>query len=579
LSIAFLYRHLIPILAAMATGVGSVIGGRFRLAEPVGKGGMGRVWRCRDEMLERDVAVKEVLLPEGLSEAERAVLVERTTREARSAARINHPGVVTVHDVVEHDGAPWIVMEYLPGRSLAAEIAKSGPLPWERVAEIGRKIADALVHAHQAGIVHRDLKPDNILLVGDRVVVTDFGIARTIDATNRLTKTGTVIGTLQFMAPEQLEGRKDVGAPADLWALGATLYTAVQGKPPFDGPTQTAVVAAILAGDPAPVTRAGPLARLIKRLLAKEPARRPTAAEALVALSGGSSGHPKTETVRRWKLPPTKTITRNGDDKRRPSAGRLLVGGLALSLAASVLEVASSFLQDIPIKAGVSEDVAIVAAAIAAIAALALPARRRLLACLVAGTWFFALNWMVTDVLSVIEFGDSDRLAATAENLIADVAGTAAGIALTIALLQGLPRGGLVRVSGWSRGRRAVLCCTVLLAQVLWTAEFVIRRAAPEFSANSGDYITEVYANVGYGVVGLVAAMLAVLFALRLRNSLESGAAFLGWSVATACYFVSVLTLGGWYYPRHAVAINVVVALLLLVSAIFAAGYMRRAVA
>ncbi|MGY4394111.1 ABC-type branched-subunit amino acid transport system substrate-binding protein/serine/threonine protein kinase [Streptomyces sp. TE12347] len=257
-----------------------LIAGRYQLVERIGQGGMGRVWRGLDQQLfGREVAVKEILFPPGIEDGDRAALLRRFTGEARAAVTLSHPGIITIHDVVEHHGAPVIVMELVRGESLAAAIRSRGRLPVQRVAEIGAAMLDALAEAHAARIIHRDIKPDNVLLTKDRVVLTDFGIAHLADATTKLSHSGIVIGTPQYMPPEQLEGKRPTPAN-DLWALGATLYHAVEGHPPFDVEGLHALAVAVFTRPHLPPVHAGPLAPVLDALLTKDPAQRVDAAEA-----------------------------------------------------------------------------------------------------------------------------------------------------------------------------------------------------------------------------------------------------------------------------------------------------------
>ncbi len=258
-------------------GQGRLVGRRYRLLSPVGRGGMGMVWHAHDVLLDRDVAVKELLLPFGLDPAGAQTAHRRVLREARSAARLSHPGIVTVHDVVEEDGRPWIVMELVRAWSLEQAVRQSGPLPVVQAAEIGIRVLDALRHAHAAGILHRDVKPGNVLLTADRVVLTDFGIAA-IEGDVTITQTGLLMGSPAYIPPERLQGRPITHA-ADLWSFGATLYAAVEGRPPYEGPDAVAVLGAVLTQEPNRPRRAGALLPVIEGLLRKNPADRLPAAQ------------------------------------------------------------------------------------------------------------------------------------------------------------------------------------------------------------------------------------------------------------------------------------------------------------
>ncbi|RFU43575.1 hypothetical protein DZF91_00350 [Actinomadura logoneensis] len=255
---------------------GVSLAGRYRILGLIGRGGMGRVWRAYDAELGREVAVKELRLPEEVEDAERREWYARAEREARAAARLRHPGIVALHDrVTGDDGRPWLVMELVEGPSLDAVIRADGPLPPARVAAIGRQMLDALATAHAHGIVHRDVKPANVLLDGDRAILTDFGIAA-LDGDATLTRSGALLGTPAYMSPEQVRGRPATPA-SDLWSLGATLYAAVEGRPPFGGPTHGAIFVAIATEPPPPPKKAGPLTELLTSLLQKDPDARPPA--------------------------------------------------------------------------------------------------------------------------------------------------------------------------------------------------------------------------------------------------------------------------------------------------------------
>ncbi|SCF78048.1 Serine/threonine protein kinase [Streptomyces sp. Cmuel-A718b] len=255
-----------------------MLAGRYRLGDVLGRGGMGKVWRAHDEVLHRTVAVKELTAGLYVAEADRLVLHARTQKEARAAARITHPGVVTVHDVIEYDNRPWIVMQYVDGPSLADEAKEKGDIAPREAARIGLHVLSALRAAHGAGVLHRDVKPGNVLLARDgQVLLTDFGIAA-IEGDSTITRTGELVGSIDYLAPERVRGG-DPGPASDLWSLGATLYTAVEGTSPFRRTSPISTMQAVVTEEPPAPVNAGPLGAVITALLRKDPAERPTAAQ------------------------------------------------------------------------------------------------------------------------------------------------------------------------------------------------------------------------------------------------------------------------------------------------------------
>ena len=273
--------------ATTTDAVPVLIADRYRLEERIGVGAMGVVWRAADELLGRTVAMKELLaVPTGESGPELEESRLRILREGRIGARLHHPHVISMFDVVIHEDRPWLVMEYLPSESLAARITREGPLSTVETADIGRQMADGLAAAHLAGVVHRDVKPGNVLIAADGLVkLTDFGVSRAVDEV-QLTRTGVIAGTPAYLAPEVAQGRQPTAA-SDVFALGATLYAAVEGEPPFGlDDNAYALLHKVATGDPEPPRQAGALTGVLMRLLSVDPEDRPSAAQARDLLAG-----------------------------------------------------------------------------------------------------------------------------------------------------------------------------------------------------------------------------------------------------------------------------------------------------
>ncbi|MET8847822.1 serine/threonine-protein kinase [Amycolatopsis sp. NPDC004625] len=308
--------------------VGAVIAGRYRVLGRAGHGAMGTVWRAQDERLERVVAIKQLF---GDSGAERTRA--RTVREARVAARLRHPHAVVVYDVVEHDAASYIAMEYLPSQTLTEVLEGEGPLVPEYVAELGGQLASALAAAHAEGVLHRDVSPNNVLVTTDGVAkITDFGVAHA-PGEGTATGGGLVVGTPAYLAPEVADGA-DAGFPSDVYSLGATLYTALEGRPPFGTDhNQLALLKRVVRGDVRPPRTTGPVTDVVLRLLHREPAARPTMAEAARLLGRRATG---------GALPPGPAPVPAEPAPARPRRARAGLAAAVLVLAGAGIVAATS---------------------------------------------------------------------------------------------------------------------------------------------------------------------------------------------------------------------------------------------
>ncbi|CAM5502910.1 Serine/threonine-protein kinase PknD [Streptomyces afghaniensis] len=347
-----------------------VIAGRYRLEARLGRGGMGVVWRATDQLLGRGVAVKELPFDETLSAAEARRQRDRTLREARAVAQLSHPHIIVVHDVVEDDERPYIVMELIEGGSLADRLATEGPVEAAEAARIGIALLGALRAAHAAGVLHRDLKPDNVLLEAgtDRVVLTDFGIAQVAGAPT-LTENGSFVGSPEYTAPERMSGVR-TGPESDLWSLGALLCAALSGESPFHRDSLGGVLHAVVVGDIRPPAQAGPLLPVVQGLLERDPDRRldadraermlrvfretgstpqaPPPGYAPMVRGGAPHGRPQDSADRQPPMPPTDLP---GPDRRheqllRQPTRRVLVAALLVAAMAGAGVSAAALLMD-----------------------------------------------------------------------------------------------------------------------------------------------------------------------------------------------------------------------------------------
>jgi eukaryotic-like serine/threonine-protein kinase len=284
-----------------------LIAGRYRIEREVGRGGMGMVWLCRDERLDRDVAVKQV----GGLPGESSMHLARALREARHSAALNHPNVVAIFDAIEDGNVVWLIMEYVPSRTLSQIIRSEGALPAARAARIGAQVADGLAAAHARGTIHRDVKPSNILVAdGDLAKISDFGIARAMDE-EQLTRSGLVMGTPSYFSPEQARGEEPTPA-SDVWALGATIYAAVEGRPLYPEQSNAIAMLRVIAeADPPPAERAGPLHPALERMLDPDPSTRWSMAQAARALRDlGDGALPEEEPTRPLETAPRPPTSR-----------------------------------------------------------------------------------------------------------------------------------------------------------------------------------------------------------------------------------------------------------------------------